>query len=536
MSAFSNYFKLYHLAFLSGVLVGTSFIPFFPWALLFCYIPVWYFVCFQSQNLRQVWIAGWLTQFVLTLIGFHWISFVAHEYGYLPWPVAFFVLFVFASLMHLYIPLSFVAVSWLGKKLNLEKSTQILLFAPALTLGEIFWPSIFQWNLGYPLLWAASPISQWADVVGFQGLSFLVYLINSVFLLVFQQATTKKTIGLTASVALVLIGLHMTGIEREKNWDLSNPNSKFKSATEVRTLKILTVQANIGNFEKYQAEKGKGFQKDILQEFMVQTQSALTSFPDSDLVLWPESAVTDYLDDFAANREVPALFRQFVQIIRKPVITGAYSKDPPEQTTPRKDYNGAFLFSELGLPLEPPYRKTQLLIFGEYIPFVEQFPILAKYNPGGSGFGRGPGPTVFQFQDLKLGMQICYESLDPGFSAGLTGKGADMIVNMTNDSWFGPRSEPYQNLWMTLARAIENRRPLVRSTNTGISTAILANGQVLEQSPLFQKWAGQFEIPVLKNAPATIYSRIHHLIPLFIFGYLILLIILGKLYARHQTS
>ena len=83
-----------------------------------------------------------------------------------------------------------------------------------------------------------------------------------------------------------------------------------------------------------------------------------------------------------------------------------------------------------------------------------------------------------------------------------------MIINVTNDSWFGKHFEPYQHLYMTLARAVEMRRPLVRATNTGITTAILASGQVLQHSPLHSEWIGRFDVPYKKNPPHTIYEKI----------------------------
>ncbi|MNK90234.1 Apolipoprotein N-acyltransferase [compost metagenome] len=96
-------------------------------------------------------------------------------------------------------------------------------------------------------------------------------------------------------------------------------------------------------------------------------------------------------------------------------------------------------------------------------------------------------------------------------------------MNVTNDSWFGFPFEPNQHLYMTFARAIEVRRPLVRSTNTGISTAILANGDVLQKSPLYKEWSGEFVLKYRKNAPQTFFTEVGHR------DWLLLLIILGIL-------
>jgi len=100
---------------------------------------------------------------------------------------------------------------------------------------------------------------------------------------------------------------------------------------------------------------------------------------------------------------------------------------------------------------------------------------------------------------MKLGAQICYEGCLTDFHVGLAQQGAQIIVNSTNDSWYPDWNEPYQHLYMTLARAVETRRPLVRSTNTGVSTAILASGEILQFSPRGQEWTHVFEIPYWKN-------------------------------------
>jgi apolipoprotein N-acyltransferase len=111
---------------------------------------------------------------------------------------------------------------------------------------------------------------------------------------------------------------------------------------------------------------------------------------------------------------------------------------------------------------------------------------------------------------ITLGPQICYESLNPRFSRGLAEKGAQILFNVTNDSWFGWWAEPFQHQIMTLARAVEVRRPLVRSTNTGISSVILANGQMLENSPINSVWAHTYEVKYLEKPPLSFYTKWGH--------------------------
>jgi apolipoprotein N-acyltransferase len=191
---------------------------------------------------------------------------------------------------------------------------------------------------------------------------------------------------------------------------------------------------------------------------------------------------------------------------------------------------------------EKPYRKTYLLAFGEYLPFGDMFPKLYELLPFVSEFGRGKGPQIMNVniphlnEKIKIGPQICYESLDPHFSADLAAMGAKIILNVTNDSWFGKTFEPWQHMTMTLARAIEVRRPLVRVTNTGITTAILANGTVLEKSPLHEEWTGIHEISFLKDPPQTFYTKYHSYYVWIMLVFLILLLAYGKFKQRPAKS
>lgn len=502
MAAIRQFFKQYRWALLSGVLMGTSYIPLPPWALFFCWVPVWLDVL-STPSLKKVFIKGWVSQCVLTLIGFHWIAYTAHEFGYFPWPLAILTLLLFATAMHLYIPLAMLLGRWLMNQRGLSRGQTLVLFACFHVVGEYFWPAIFPWNLGYPLFYAGLSIAQLADVVGVLGLSFLVHLLNAEIAWLIDGRDKKKA-GIYGAVTVfaLMFASYMGTLHREE-W--SNPD---------KTLKVLQVQANIGNTEKLQAEKGSGFQQEILNRFFRLTDEGLQAHPDTELVVWPETSFPDFMGEHNANRFYTNQFRMFVQKIQKPVLTGGYGNDAPN-VFPRHDYNTLFLYGSDGHVLNY-YFKTYLLVFGEYTPFGDLFPILKKWNPGGEGWGRGSGAIVISLNDIHLGPQICYEGLYPEFSRSQAQRGADLFVNITNDSWFGSPFEPNQHMYMTMARSIENRRPLIRATNTGITSAVLADGTVLQQSPIGEPWSGLFDIHYLNNPPLTFYSRFGFVFPLVI--------------------
>ena len=137
----------YQLPIYSGLLIGTSFVPFPPWAAFFCYIPLWIY-CFRQEKISRVFFASWITQFILTAIGFHWIAHTAHEFGQLPWSVSIFILLSFCCFNNL-----FVAAATCASRLiaNLSGNPKHLYFLLPLStvLAEYFLAGIFPWNFGY---------------------------------------------------------------------------------------------------------------------------------------------------------------------------------------------------------------------------------------------------------------------------------------------------------------------------------------------------------------------------------------------------
>lgn len=508
-------------AILSGILVGTSYIPFPPWALIFCYTPLWLSATEENSSVKKSFWAGWVTQFILTLIGFHWIAYTAHEFGQLPWAVSYLALLLFCAFMHLYIPVAVAAGTWLRLRFSLSGGQSLFAIALLHALLERIWPVIFEWHLGYTFIWSKMPGYHLADLVGFHGLSAVALLFNAWMGYIWlKQSYIKKALTQLSVLAMTFAALIALGYWHGQKWN------HFDS--EIRAT---VVQANIGNLEKIYAEQGRGYQEVITRKFLDLSFGALQKFPQTDILVWPETAFPDYLDQHLLDRKNTQILISGLAPLKTPLITGAYSKDP--KTDEKKDtstYNALFLIDPNGNNLDKPYRKTELLAFGEYLPLSEQFPFILKLLPFISNFGRGHGPEVMTWErpegTIHWGGQICYEGLYPNFTRGLSQKGADILVNVTNDSWFGKTFEPHQHLYMTLARAIEVRRPLVRSTNTGVSTAILANGDVLQKSPLHEEWSGQFVIKYLKNAPVTFYVQWGH------WDWIVLILILGAIIVR----
>ena len=379
------------------------------------------------------------------------------------------------------------------------------------------------------------PLFQWADTIGFKGLSSVILFIQSLILYLLLQFKTEKKKSVLSFLFLIalLLMFHLGGQLKEKKW--SKTNDVFN---------ITVVQANISNEDKLLAEKGDDFQPFVLKSYTdLTTKHLATVFKKPDAILWPETALPFALDSVFSNGLNQKILQNQIHQWNTVLVTGGYSQDlnSRDHLNHLKVRNSIFFLGP-NIPIQPlPYFKSDLLVFGEYMPFGKTFPILYDWLPFVGVYDKGPGPvlkTIYTPENKKflLGPQICYESLNPGFSRGLSNAGADFILNATNDSWYGAGTEPYQHMIMTLARAVEVRRPLIRGTNTGFSTAILANGQQLDQSPMDQTWAHTFEIPYQKNAELSFYTQYGYMDYLFWILIFCFIIFSKGFYERHQKS
>jgi apolipoprotein N-acyltransferase len=295
--------------------------------------------------------------------------------------------------------------------------------------------------------------------------------------------------------------------------------------------RVLVVQGNVGNLEKSYARKGLGFRDEIVGRYFRMTREGIRRAGDRppDFTVWPETAFPDVIREDRMYAGYAGILQHFVRSGNVPLVTGAIGRDAASG----KPSNAMFFFDREGRLAEPPYRKVHLLVFGEYVPFSDAFPAVKEWFPWLADFSRGPGPEIRRAGGVRVGPQICYEGLFPEFSRGLAERGAQIFVNVTNDSWFGAPAEPAQHLWMTLARGIEFRRPVVRATNTGISAAMQADGVMLGESPIGEEWHGQYDVPYRTDPPPTFYQRVgFRLVPAFLWTVFLAVVAAGRIRRR----
>jgi len=521
----------YRLPLLSGFLIGTSYIPFYPWAVFFCYIPLWLFTL-QKKQLKPILIGAWLCQFITTLIGFNWVAYTIREFGFFPWPMAIIGLLLFASFANLQMPLSLTLWFISQKKLKnyLPKPLIYCLLPIYFSLGIKYYPMIFKWHLGYTWLYAKWPATQTAEIWGFQFLHTLTLFFNLAFLYLFKTFIEKKpniyTFLLsyfckknkqknrhikdkkTASVVLISTILFFISINFY-GWYLKSQWPKPDKIT-----KVLIVQPNIENLKTSYHKIKQDPRSAAFSQLIKETEKYFLNHQDKlDFILWPEGAYP-YRISYNKKMAFPNKAQKVARKWKTPIVFSTTGE------TEKNITNSIFVFNEKGDMVKPPYNKMILLAFGEYLPGEKWLPMDKLFSYYGRSFQPGTGENkVIKLNNLNLGFQICYESLFDFLTRDLALKKAQVLINVTNDSWYGSWQQPWQHLYMTLARAIEVRRPLIRGTNTGLSAFISATGEVKNISNLNTQTHWMQKIPYYSQQKQSTFTSWGYYINFyFLFG------------------
>ena len=411
---------------------------------------------------RQAFLLAWLTGAVANLLGFYWVDHTVRVFGGFPHGLSEFILLLFSASASLPIALFglLARVCGLGP---------LQLFPALLWVAiEFSFPQLFPWHLANSQSQFLTLI-QSADLVGPYGVSFLLVWFNSVlYSALFSPAPRARSfITTTAVLGVVLIG------------DLTYGHFRLKSvAAEMRASRTLDIAAIQGSID-IRYKWNTAFLESNLKSYLELTRKV----QDASLFLWPESAVEAWLPE-----EIEKLPAEIVPLLppSSSLIFGVRSFSGNPDLPGMKAFNSAFLINSQGR-VQGRYHKQVLLAFGEYIPFA---PILSKLPgipPIGEGFSGGEGPRTLDLPGgIRVAPLICYEDLMPALARGFVREGrADLLVNLTNDAWFGNTVAPWQHARLAQWRAIEIRRSLVRVTNTGVTTVINPKGEMLKALPTF---------------------------------------------------
>jgi apolipoprotein N-acyltransferase len=362
-------------------------------------------------------------------------------------------------------------------------------------LPAVFWVALEFWfPLLFPWYLANSQVSflwfiQTADLVGPYGASFLLMWFNAALykLACARQEERRARIPALAYPALAALLSLVYGYQR-----LETVGEEMLRAPK---LPVAAVQGNIDIDLKWNP---------ALVKQNLETHKSLTNQLEAvPLVIWPESAVEVWLpDDLQYLPE--ELMPQF-KSERTQFIFGAKSFLGKPGTTNFMAFNTAFFTDAAGRVLGR-YHKQVLLAFGEYLPFAKLLSLLPAM-PFADGFTAGNGPVVFEMPGgIRIGALICYEDLMPDLSRDFVkGTGANLLVNITNDAWYGKSVGPWQHARLAQSRAIETRRSLLRVTNTGVTSLVNARGEMSQSLPMFVPEVLKTEVDILNGE--TYYVR-----------------------------
>ena len=520
----------------SGAILGLSFPPLpFPFQILMFggFIP--YFVVIEKKkSLLEINRASYLTFFVFCLITLYWVG---------SWQKSTDPFLMISGVVLLFFNPSILLIAstlyYFSRKIFPEKYS-IYLFPFFWVTYEYLYmltDASFPWlTLGNGLSHFISFI-QIADIIGALGLTLVIVFINvllykAIMNFKSQKIFFKRIIHFSTAVLIFLLIL-IYGFVRLSSFD--HPADKIT---------IGLIQPNLDPWEKW-----GGFDTDkLITGYLNLSRKAAVQ--KAQLIIWPETALPFYLMSGNYQSVVDSIYN-FIEKKNVYLMTGMPDLILHRQNIPEDSkyseaggfyystYNGILFFSPHSSYIGH-YGKMKLVPFGERVPFVDEFPFLGKiikWSVGISGWNVGKDTAVFKMtfgkmpagsaDSVMLAGLVCYESIYPEFVASFVQKGAEVIAVVTNDSWYGNSSGPYQHKEMSVLRAVENRRSVVRAANGGISTIIDPTGITKAETKMFDRTflAGDVEIQHEKTfytQHPKIISLGSSLVSLWVFGIFLL--------------
>ncbi|MFQ5675904.1 MAG: apolipoprotein N-acyltransferase, partial [bacterium] len=459
--------RLYLYPVLAGICIFLAFETYRFFPILFL-LP--FFLNGMRQfSMRQKLLAYWLMAIVANLGGFGWIAIVARDFGGLPPVGAFGLLLVFSAFNNL----NFVLWAYLERFFG-ENSSPFMIGA-LFCVAEQINPQVFPWYFGTSLD-SVLVLYQIADLFGVIGLTFVAVTLIHMPWWLWQH---RKSLLASMKMPLIrqlafLIFVVTYGIGALNKYN-NEPGPNKKSVG------ISLIQSNTSMEKSYGARLTATERFQEFQEIVAISKQAIAQHPHKvDLVVWPEGSV--HFPILTAERireEISAFAKENGVYVTAGSIEFTNDKHPNGR---RIYYNTEFVFNPTG-EVVGKYRKIVLLAFGEYIPFLNTFPIIEKWLPDTiANFTRGTEKPIFSIhENLHWLPLICYDDIISGFINGFDHRQADFMVNITNDGWFGKSDASHLHKQMARPRTVEYRKPIVRALNTGSSQIIDAAGRTISR-------------------------------------------------------
>jgi len=503
------------LLILGGVLLGISFTPFpFPFTLLIFVGLIPYFIVLKKRTtLVSINKATFLFSFFFSITAIYWVGSWSSEADPYLMLAGAALLFAYPSVMLIPSTLYYLAKKVFPK-------------FDALWLFPIFWVTLeylltltdlrFPWLLLGHGLAKFNLFIQGADIIGTNGLSLAAAYINVLLYKAFYEkgVSTKFKLKPTLIALVIFLSLMIYGVYKVSSFEISD-----------RKIRVGIVQPNLNPWDKWET----GNLGQLTNQYLDLSKKCVDE--GAELILWPETALPVYAFGGTYSIIKDSIFN-FLDRNRVSLLTGMpdiiYYFDQnkiPEDAKYSKQGNFYYATYNAVLGLNPGsrevqrYGKMKLVPLGEKVPFSDQLTFLGdifKWGVGITGWNIGKDTTVFKIYNdgldtVKVGGLVCYESVDPVFVSAFVQKGAELITVVTNDSWYGKSSGPYQHKDFGMLRAVENRRSVVRCANGGVSCIINAKGEILSETELYTRTTLVGEVPLQEEK--TFFSENPLIIP-----------------------
>lgn len=456
------------LAAVSGILLVLLHPPFSFWFLAPLALAPLLIACAREPRWQRRLLLGLATGYIHWFGLCPWIQFVLEVHGDMGYwgSRGTFLLFCFLKALHFAL---FAALA--GWTMRLPWA---VLASAALWTGieRTNGPFGFAWltlgnagaDMGFPM--------RMAPFTGVYGLSFLFALMAATLALAVLRRPRLQLVPIALVPALALL-----------------PELPVSVAPDRQAAVVQS------NFEESRAYSREEMTHELSQLALLTTSQAMQpSLPRPDLLLWPEvPAPIFYSTDGEARSATEAVART----TRTPFLFGAVT-----YTLEGAPLNSAVLLGRQGQPLSR-YDKMYLVPFGEYVPPL--FSFVNRISDGAGDYAPGVNLVVTKLDGHRLGTFICYESAFPHFVREFPNAGADVLVNLTNDGYFGRSAARQQHLQLARMRAAENRRWILRPTNNGITASIDPAGRVVQQFPEFVRTSGRLGFRYV--SAKTFYTR-----------------------------
>jgi len=416
----------------------------------------------------------------------YWIYGVMHQYGGVNTPAGIGILILFCLYLAIYHGVFGLLVSLLAGSGPFNVRT--------LLLSPVVWVAVelartritgFPWGLLGITQVDNIPLARIAAVTGVYGLSFEIMLVNAAFAAVFlvQRGKRKQLLLATVIAALIL-----------------QAGSLVPAPAIPTDRNALLVQANVPILEG--SDWTKSYFNDTLHDLSAISLDLPVGASHPDLIVWPENPAPFYTSDPLFRDAVSSVARQSNAWLLAGSIGIRNATATPAQ--PTEIYNSASLVSPNGEWLSR-YDKIHLVPFGEYVPFKQIFSFAGGLTKEVGDFSRGTSRAPLDTGDTKLGVFICYESIFPDDIRQFANNGAQVLVNISNDGWYGDSGAYAQHLKQSRMRAVENNRWLLLDTNTGRTAVIDPNGRIVASAP--RKTRTALRVPYALSNATTFYTR-----------------------------